>query len=214
MKSFNQYIIESPEDYEPASPDEKSMAMRQAKFIMYVGEEIMEHLEKDGDFPEWMQNKLSALHQKAKDMHSTMAGSYEDEEDDDMNEATQVDEVLDTPKAMDSYKNKAKYGLDRAKSSAVASTLRKDKPSFDKAVKTMSKREKGLKMADKNATRKTFNKLRKEDNQIDEKLKASDDMGDWVKDFQKSDAPQFKGKSQKERQKMAIAAKLAAERSK
>jgi len=47
---------------------------------------------------------------------------------------------------------------------------------------------------------------------LEEKLKASDDMGDWVKDFQDSDAPQFKGKSQKERQKMAIAAKLAAER--
>jgi hypothetical protein len=48
--------------------------------------------------------------------------------------------------------------------------------------------------------------------ELDEKLKASDDMGDWVKDFQDSDAPQFKGKSQKKRQQMAIAAKLAAER--
>lgn len=37
-------------------------------------------------------------------------------------------------------------------------------------------------------------------------------MGDWVKDFQDSDAPQFKGKSQKKRQQMAIAAKLGAER--
>lgn len=73
---------------EPASPDEKSMAMRQAKFIQYVGDEIMEHLEQDGDFPEWMQNKLSELHQKAKDMHSTMAGSYEDDEE-EMDEAVQ-----------------------------------------------------------------------------------------------------------------------------
>ena len=71
---------------EPASPDEKSMAMRQAKFIQYVGDEIMEHLEQDGDFPEWMQNKLSELHQKAKDMHSTMAGSYEDDKE-EMDEA-------------------------------------------------------------------------------------------------------------------------------
>jgi hypothetical protein len=45
---------------------------------------------------------------------------------------------------------------------------------------------------------------------LEEKLKASDDMGDWVKDFQDSDAPQFKGKSQKKRQQMAIAAKLSA----
>ena len=41
---------------------------------------------------------------------------------------------------------------------------------------------------------------------------AKADMGEVVKDFQKSDAPQFKGKTKKERQKMAIAAKLTAER--
>ena len=35
------------------------------------------------------------------------------------------------------------------------------------------------------------------------------DMGDVIKDFRKSKAPQFKGKSEKERQKMAIAAKLS-----
>ena len=37
-----------------------------------------------------------------------------------------------------------------------------------------------------------------------------DDMGDVVKDFYKSDAPQFKGKSKKKRREMAIAAKLTA----
>jgi hypothetical protein len=56
--------------------------------------------------------------------------------------------------------------------------------------------------------------MAKEDaEQIDEKLdmkKAS--MGTVVKDFQKSDAPQFQGKSQKKRQVMAVAAKLTAER--
>jgi hypothetical protein len=56
-------------------------------------------------------------------------------------------------------------------------------------------------------------KMTKEQSELDEKLnmdKAS--MGTVVKDFQKSDAPQFKGKSQKKRQVMAIAAKLTAER--
>jgi len=48
---------------------------------------------------------------------------------------------------------------------------------------------------------------------VDEKMNlATADMGDVIKDFQKSDAPQFKGKTKKERQKMAIAAKLTAER--
>ena len=37
------------------------------------------------------------------------------------------------------------------------------------------------------------------------------DMGDVVKDFYKSDAPQFKGKSKTKRREMAIAAKLQAD---
>jgi nicotinic acid mononucleotide adenylyltransferase len=46
---------------------------------------------------------------------------------------------------------------------------------------------------------------------LEEKLKASDDMGTWIKDFQDSDAPQFKDKSKEKRRQMAIAAKLDAE---
>ena len=62
----------------------------------------------------------------------------------------------------------------------------------------------------KNTVRKIANE---EAEQVDEKLdmkKAS--MGTVVKEFQKSDAPQFRGKSQKKRQVMAVAAKLTAER--
>ena len=40
------------------------------------------------------------------------------------------------------------------------------------------------------------------------------DAGDYVKDFQKSDAPQCKGKSKKKRHKMAIAAFLDSRRKK
>lgn len=47
---------------------------------------------------------------------------------------------------------------------------------------------------------------------IDEKITAKTDMGDVIKDFYKSDAPQFKGKSKEKRRQMAIAAKLTAER--
>jgi hypothetical protein len=71
--------------------------------------------------------------------------------------------------------------------------------------KRAEKRNKGLTNA--------INKLAKEEVEIEEKLdmkKAS--MGDVVKDFQKSDAPQFKGKSPAKRRVMAIAAKLTAER--
>jgi hypothetical protein len=42
-------------------------------------------------------------------------------------------------------------------------------------------------------------------------LKAAE-MGDVIRDFQKSDAPQFKGKSKEKRRMMAVAAKLQADR--
>ena len=48
---------------------------------------------------------------------------------------------------------------------------------------------------------------------IEEKMNLkTSEMGDVIKDFQKSDAPQFKGKSKEKRRIMAIAAKLQAER--
>ena len=43
---------------------------------------------------------------------------------------------------------------------------------------------------------------------VSEKLNPSDGAGAYVKDFRKSDAPQFKGKGKKKRQQMAIAAYL------
>lgn len=43
-------------------------------------------------------------------------------------------------------------------------------------------------------------------------LKVSHGIGAWIKDFQKSDAPQFKGRSDKERRDQAIAAYLSAKR--
>jgi len=55
-------------------------------------------------------------------------------------------------------------------------------------------------------------KQRLSESVVTEKLKVSDGMGAWVKDFQKSDAPQFKGKNDEERRDMAVAAYLSAKR--
>ena len=55
--------------------------------------------------------------------------------------------------------------------------------------------------------------VKEEEGQIDEKINlAKAKMGDVVKDFYKSKAPQFKGKSMAKRREMAVAAKLGAER--
>ncbi len=77
MKSFTQLrefriITEAPEDDKPASPDEAGMAMQQAEFIQYVGKEVAEHIQNNKKFPEWMQNKLSGFHEKAKDMYAVL----------------------------------------------------------------------------------------------------------------------------------------------
>lgn len=170
-------------DKEPPSPDEKSMAMRQAKFIGYVAEEIMEHIEGDNDFPEWMQNKLSEFHQKAKDMHSTMAGEYEDDEE-------EMDE---------NYKSEYQrhsQGLKDAKADMKSAKTNSD------MVKAMNKKAHHSKALSK------MNRMES----VNEKLSASDGMGAWIDDFKKSDAPQFKGKNDKERRDMAIAAYLSAKR--
>ena len=55
-------------------------------------------------------------------------------------------------------------------------------------------------------------KVRKEEVDLEEKLKVSQGAGEWVKDFQDSDAPQFKDKSDKKKAQMAIAAFLDAKR--
>lgn len=77
-------VAEAPEDDMPASPDEAGMAMDQAKFIGYVADEIMEYIQGNNEFPEWMQNKLSALHEKAKGMHAVMAGKYNESVDESL----------------------------------------------------------------------------------------------------------------------------------
>jgi hypothetical protein len=107
-------------------------------------------------------------------------------------EADQIDEILDTPEKAAAYKAKAQKSF--SKNVWI---------SGDKAAhQTAKKRLYGL----------SHPKVA-EEVEIEEKLnmdKAS--MGTVVKDFQKSDAPQFKGKSQDKRRAMAIAAKLTAER--
>jgi hypothetical protein len=76
----------------------------------------------------------------------------------------------------------------------------------------MASRCKGRQLININKNKKGSINMQSFKKHLEEKLKASDDMGTWVKDFQDSDAPQFKGKSQKKRQQMAVAAKLSAER--
>ena len=254
-------VTEAPEDDMPASPDEASMAMDQAAFIAYVAEEIADYIEGGNEFPEWMQNKLTGLHEKAKDMHAVMAGKYES-----VQEATgKIDELKkstlgsyikkahqsksftaadigrmgsrgDTSrdeykKVKDKHKNRS-IGIDRAvdrmtkeevaeamkfsdKQIKMAYGIANDKRykggNYTGAVRAIEKIAKGL--SDHPDVKKVL-KVTNESVALAEKLTVADGMGEWIKDFQKSDAPQFQGKSEKERREMAIAAYMAAKKEK
>jgi hypothetical protein len=87
MKSFVNYITEAPEDREPASPDELGMAIAQCNFIDYAADEIAEYLNDGVNFPEWFQNKLTAVYTQMKDLHAYMEGeNYEEEGEDEEDE--------------------------------------------------------------------------------------------------------------------------------
>jgi hypothetical protein len=137
-------LAEAPEDNEPASPDEKSMAMDQAKFIKYVGDEIMEYLNKNKEFPEWMQNKLSGLHEKAKGFHATMAGKYNES----VEEAWETDKGIeqkrkvshdDTSESTKAYGKSQEKMRDDKKKAAISS---KDKATLGKIAAMLAKEKK------------------------------------------------------------------------
>ena len=67
-------------------------------------------------------------------------------------------------------------------------------------------------MIDMKIAKKRTQMTKKNKDVVSEKIDMKKaDMGDVVKDFYKSDAPQFKGKSKTKRREMAIAAKLQAD---
>ena len=56
--------------------------------------------------------------------------------------------------------------------------------------------------------------MTKEEVELQEKMSASADAGDYIRDFKKSDAPQFQGKSPEKRRIMGIAAYMSSKKGK
>lgn len=104
--------------------------------------------------------------------------------------------TANNPKADDIRK---KYYDDQAKADRRAAARERAQSGDDKLSKLIRSVQK--------------NSFTPEGEMVDEKMNlAKADMGNVIKDFQKSDAPQFEGKTKEEIRKMAIAAKLTAER--
>ena len=72
-----------------------------------------------------------------------------------------------------------------------------------------AKKKKGPAPGDASATTRPSKHTQKFKQMYGEKLGKGADMGDYIKDFEKSDSPQFKGKSKEKRKDMAIAAYLS-----
>ena len=88
-------------------------------------------------------------------------------------ESVKIDEILDTPKAMQSYDAKNRASYDKAASSAAAKILRGKDKDGNRAdhrpeLRTMAKRKKGQTMRDMLAVRRTFANLRNEEVELDE----------------------------------------------
>lgn len=120
----------------------------------------------------------------------------------DVKEGIELDEVLDTHKGIQSYIKKS--------AEKRAELVKNDSITNPNHAETRRKLEKSNKGFDK-AIEKHY-KLNKED--LDETLSPDQGAGEYVKDFKKSDAPQFKGKSPEKRRQMGIAAYLNAKRNK
>jgi len=213
------------ENDEPASPDEGGMATDQLEFIKYAADEIMQHIQGGGEFPEWMQNKLSGTHEKMKSLHANI---------DHANVQDQKEEVeLEEGKSSTGYElyhkdfssamahaydfAKKKFGIEvdpKEIDDKVASGPRKPSKGKTNSYRLLGKDGKKaiqVQVYGMDNGKYELNMYKEETMKeaalmIAEKLKVSDGLGAWITDFQKSDAPQFAGKSDEQKKKMAIAA--------
>ena len=150
----------------------------------------------------------SALADKKIEVAQSMFGeqvleSYDDEDDD----VARADRELARMKAKPI---KAARGVDPEKDMTKLAKKTKEPDEVDEELKGSQHK------LDKNKNGKVdshdFKLLRKESEELEEKLSVSDGIETWISDFVHSDDPRFEGKSKKERIKMAQGAYYAAKR--
>jgi hypothetical protein len=105
------------------------------------------------------------------------------------------------------YKKTSGDGSVKDKSGAVHTPMSRARDLARKAMQKKMKEEYNIEITEEQAADLC------DTASLDEKMDMTKaDMGDVIKDFKKSDAPQFAGKSDEKRREMAIAAKLQADR--
>ena len=137
LKSLTEAKTVKREQDEPATPDEGSMASDQLKFIVYAANEIMQHIQGGGEFPEWMQNKLSGTHEQMKGLHANIDHSNVES----VKEELDLDELkMDDPKLVRAFDKMKKGDTIKLKTS---STISKGTDFVDYVVKSKNVVNKG-----------------------------------------------------------------------
>jgi hypothetical protein len=169
----------------------KSDLYRIAKYAMelYKMMDKYDDMPVEVDFPHWWQSKVT----KAKDMISSAHHYLQGEE-----QVAQIDAVMDT--------------INEEKPLLNIGDIINHKGVEKKVVRISGNRVflqplgvpgGGVEIDRQLGIRSKLAEL------VKEKLTAKTPMGKYIKDFAKSDAPQFKGKSKEKKREMAIAAKLS-----
>jgi hypothetical protein len=215
---------------------EGDMAKSQLKSIITNAQRLHDMLEDTTNLPEWVQSKITL----AEDYVLTAANYMEGEMNEEVEQINELSPATYTSAAQKArgqgtaYAAKATtqagaamYGSQQGKhepNSPAAKMHAFAQKRFNQAGKFEKKAGlkpggAGIHSYDPTPGDKGYSKsgpkslTREEVEQVDEKINlVKAKMGDVIKDFQKSDAPQFKGKSMEKRREMAIAAKLGAER--
>jgi hypothetical protein len=198
-------IIPEPQAEEPLDEDldvghqddEPNMLKSDLYRIVKYSSELYKMMDKyddmqgEIDFPHWWQSKIT----KAKDMIASAHHYLEGEE-----QVAQIDAMMMEEKSED-----LKVG-DKVSHDDVDKVIKKIVGSY--ALVQKAKSDKG-EYTSPEVEKAPLYKLKKLEELIREKLTAKTPMKKYIEDFAKSDAPQFKGKSQEKKRQMAIAAKLS-----
>ena len=203
-QELNHLVNKLVEAADEDTAEKTEMAQTQLHFIAYAVKEILDFVKMGGEVEEWYQNKLSKVHSDVESLHSYIEGEKRRtgmvKENADIHPKLQelIDRHPEVDRALNTGLNfqHAQDAMDHVAGHVLHKMDYNDWSQYRQPLIDHFKSY-GLK---------------EDADQIDEVLTAKTPMKTYIKDFKKSDAPQFKGKSQEKRRQMAIAAKLSAER--
>lgn len=204
MTSLKAGYMEDIDSSDTGGEEEVSMAVRQIAAIKHFLDDIETRVKQEGDMEEWYQNKLTKAHDYLKTIYAYGKG--------DMVEGTvYIHREYEPGQYYDGDLKKLLMDIKKAGGKV-------------KDIQKPSRREPNLAIEVDGDLKKIKRQIEKDDDgltaveeetkqpvqwpsqPLEEKLKVSDGLGAWIDDFKKSDAPQFKGKSDEEKKNMAIAA--------